>query len=238
MGLSDFIRDNMDALIDDWEAFAADLTPGQMNLDGAALRDFAREMLTRVADDIAEEQSRRERREKAKGDRPEHAPHLTDSARTHALQRFTKQFTQTQVLAEFRAMRANVSRRWRDSSSEPGSRELDDLMRFDEAVDQLVTESLATFDVQREEEQSRQADSLRRRAQQLRELDRQKDLFLATLGHELRNPLAGIDLGIRALKEGAGDRERLQRLIEHEVHRLTVLTDDLLEASRIVRDKI
>jgi signal transduction histidine kinase/ActR/RegA family two-component response regulator len=238
MRLSRFIRDNMDALIADWEAFAADVSPDHVNLDRAALQDFAREMLTRVAEDIGDEQGRHEQQEKSRGERPDHAPGLTDSAQIHALQRFTRQFTQAQLLAEFRAMRASVTRRWRDAIAEPADAELNDIVRFNEAVDQLISESLATFDAHRDDERNRDERDLRQRSEQLHERDRQKDLFLATLGHELRNPLAGIDLGIRALKEGTGDRERLQELIEHEVHRLTVLTDDLLDASRIARDKV
>ncbi len=75
----------------------------------------------------------------------------------------------------------------------------------------------------------------------LREADRRKDEFLATLGHELRNPLAPLQAGLQLLRvAGANDERTVQacRLMERQVAHLVRLVDDLLEVSRITRGVI
>jgi signal transduction histidine kinase/CheY-like chemotaxis protein len=74
----------------------------------------------------------------------------------------------------------------------------------------------------------------------LREADRRKDEFLATLAHELRNPLAPIRNAAYVLGRLNIDDERVrwaQELIERQATHLTRLVDDLLDVSRIVRGK-
>lgn len=81
----------------------------------------------------------------------------------------------------------------------------------------------------------------RRMEDALRESDRRKDEFLATLAHELRNPLAPLRSGLQVLRRvgGAGpDAERMQAMMERQVDHLVRLVDDILEASRISRGKI
>ncbi len=76
-------------------------------------------------------------------------------------------------------------------------------------------------------------------ADALREADRRKDDFLATLSHELRNPLAPVRNGLQLLKmTPAADRPRVVTMMERQVNLLVRLVDDLLEMSRITRDKI
>jgi signal transduction histidine kinase len=75
----------------------------------------------------------------------------------------------------------------------------------------------------------------------LREADRRKDEFLATLAHELRNPLAPIRnaLEILRLANDTGDAVRRQReRLERQVSQLVRLVDDLLDVSRITNDKL
>ena len=75
----------------------------------------------------------------------------------------------------------------------------------------------------------------------LREADRRKDDFLALLGHELRNPLAGIVNGVEVLNQpglAEGEAREVQAIIERQATHMTRLIDDLLDVSRIVRGKI
>jgi len=74
----------------------------------------------------------------------------------------------------------------------------------------------------------------------LRDADRRKDEFLATLAHELRNPLAPLrtSLHILRMEVGEADRHRLHAVMERQVTQLVRLVDDLLEVSRITRGKI
>jgi signal transduction histidine kinase/ActR/RegA family two-component response regulator len=72
----------------------------------------------------------------------------------------------------------------------------------------------------------------------LREADRRKDEFLATLAHELRNPLAPIRQGVRiAAATQATDAQRRwsHAIIERQVQHMSLLLDDLLDVSRIGR---
>jgi PAS domain S-box-containing protein len=82
---------------------------------------------------------------------------------------------------------------------------------------------------------------LKRAEQALREADKRKDEFLATLAHELRNPLAPIRTGLHVLRKtgGAGvDSARLHDMMERQVDHLVRLVDDLLDVSRISCGKI
>ena len=72
----------------------------------------------------------------------------------------------------------------------------------------------------------------------LREADRRKDIFLATLSHELRNPLAPIRTATRVLETpnlSAADLERSRSIIARQVRHMASLLDDLLDISRITR---
>ena len=75
----------------------------------------------------------------------------------------------------------------------------------------------------------------------LREADRAKDVFMATLAHELRNPLAPIWNGLSIIQRVPGDRARVEQvgsMIERQVGQLSRLVDDLLDASRIATGKL
>jgi PAS domain S-box-containing protein len=89
--------------------------------------------------------------------------------------------------------------------------------------------------------QKRTEEDLRRLASRLSEADRRKTEFLATLAHELRNPLAPIRTGIDLLRFGTTDpgvvarvRDTMERQVVHLVH----LVDDLLDIARITQGKI
>jgi PAS domain S-box-containing protein len=73
------------------------------------------------------------------------------------------------------------------------------------------------------------------------EANRTKDVFLATLSHELRNPLAAISAAATALGQPAlGDQSagRLRRIIDRQTRHLSRLLDDLLDVARVTADKI
>jgi PAS domain S-box-containing protein len=75
----------------------------------------------------------------------------------------------------------------------------------------------------------------------LREADRRKDEFLATLAHELRNPLAPIRNGLHLLRMAEGDAHttrQAREMMDRQVGHLVRLVDDLLELSRITRGKV
>ena len=90
-------------------------------------------------------------------------------------------------------------------------------------------------------DRKRAEDDLRQMAADLSEADQRKDEFLATLAHELRNPLAPIRNSLQILKMPRVDAETAQRsrdMMERQVHHLVRLVDDLLDVSRVMRGKI
>ena len=75
----------------------------------------------------------------------------------------------------------------------------------------------------------------------LRNADRRKDEFLATLSHELRNPLAPIRSAIEVIRLARGDQELIERAratMERQLLHLVRITDDLLDVARITQDKV
>lgn len=75
----------------------------------------------------------------------------------------------------------------------------------------------------------------------LRSADRRKDEFLATLAHELRNPLAPICMGLELLKMPATEPQsidEIRSMMERQAQHMVRLIDDLLDVSRITRGKI
>ena len=91
------------------------------------------------------------------------------------------------------------------------------------------------------QEQVQTAEKLQQLATDLSEADRRKDEFLATLAHELRNPLAPVSNSLALMKQANGDvgvLERARMTMERQVAQMVRLIDDLLDVSRITRDQL
>lgn len=81
----------------------------------------------------------------------------------------------------------------------------------------------------------------KRTQEMLRDADRRKDEFLATLAHELRNPLAPIRNALEIMRLAGNDPTALERgraMVERQVQQLVRLIEDLLDISRITRGKV
>jgi PAS domain S-box-containing protein len=90
-------------------------------------------------------------------------------------------------------------------------------------------------------ERKRLEQELRQRVQELAEADRKKDEFLATLAHELRNPLAPLRTALQLLQvpgAGAAVAGRAREIMGRQVEQMVRLVDDLLDVSRIMQGKI
>jgi PAS domain S-box-containing protein len=84
-------------------------------------------------------------------------------------------------------------------------------------------------------------EALRESTDQLRAMDRRKNEFLATLAHELRNPLAPLRNGLQLLKIAKDDSaliERTRHMMDVQLGQMVRLIDDLLDVSRISNDRI
>ncbi len=81
----------------------------------------------------------------------------------------------------------------------------------------------------------------RRMEDTLREADRKKDDFLALLAHELRNPLAPLRSGLQVMRLADGDGKAVQKaraMMDRQLSHMVRLVDDLLDVSRISRNKM
>lgn len=84
-------------------------------------------------------------------------------------------------------------------------------------------------------------EALRQKTEQLAEIDRRKNVFLAMLGHELRNPLGSIRSALEVLDLHPADaalEARMRGIVQRQVGHLARLVDDLLDVSRIERGKL
>jgi signal transduction histidine kinase len=107
------------------------------------------------------------------------------------------------------------------------------LERLNQELERRVAER--TRDLEESNSRLHQASEL------LREADRRKDEFLATLAHELRNPLAPIRNSVaimRKIDPFDANLKWCRDVVDRQVNHLTRLVDDLLDVSRITRDKI
>jgi signal transduction histidine kinase len=107
--------------------------------------------------------------------------------------------------------------------------------------DVLRSKAEVFFELCRQRQQiSAQRDELRSYAEALVEADRRKDEFLATLAHELRNPLASINNGLQILRKSphSGDADSVREVMDRQMVHLIRLVDDLLDVSRVSHGKI
>jgi signal transduction histidine kinase len=97
------------------------------------------------------------------------------------------------------------------------------------------------FELYRQRQQiAVQRDELKANADALKEADRRKDEFLATLAHELRNPLAPLRHGLDILRKSPNseDAVEIREMMDRQLIHLVRLIDDLLDVSRVSQGKI
>jgi PAS domain S-box-containing protein len=90
-------------------------------------------------------------------------------------------------------------------------------------------------------ERKQAEEALRESAQQLTDADRRKDEFLATLAHELRNPLAPLRNGLQIMRLAQDNPqavERTRNMMERQLAQMVRLVDELLDLSRISRGRV
>lgn len=212
MRLANFIRANVEAISVEWEKFAATLLPNE-EFSSSVLRDGIAPIMREIAKDMDHSQSAAQQQEKSEGDQT-HALDKDNAAETHALARVNMGLSSRQLISEFRALRASVLRLWDQSDHAFDKQDIYDITRFNEAIDQALTEAAVRY---------------------LEKVEESRELFLGILGHDLRNPLFAIsgfaDLIIRA-KNVERNVEFATR-ISISVGRMSRLITDLIELTRV-----
>jgi signal transduction histidine kinase len=117
-------------------------------------------------------------------------------------------------------------------------RQLQSLGRFASAAYQAV-ESLAASE-QREEALRHSNAELERTQRALRDADRRKDIFIATVAHELRQPIAAMLPAVTLMRNRGSEQSgtRALAVIERQVTHLTRMIDDLLDVARVAESKL
>jgi signal transduction histidine kinase len=214
MRLADFILANREPILAEWEAFARTCTPAAGAMDIAALRDHANEMLTVIAADLGTPQGGRAQAEKSKGNAPEDEAAGPTAAEEHGAGRAESGFSMEQMVSEYRALRASVIRLWTRAQGEITPANVDDLTRFNEAIDQALAESVTRY---------------------TQDLDESREMFLAILGHDLRTPLGAVFTSSRFMLDTGELQEPFLTLtsrIASSATRMVHLVGDLLDFTR------
>ena len=147
MRLSVFILANIEPILAEWDVFARKIWPGKYT-DPAELRDHAENILRAAALDMQTRQTDAQQDAKSIGEGRNQTAASSSvdwASGVHALARLDSGFDLLAVFAEYRALRASVIRLWRDSGPNPDLHDLDDLTRFNESIDQSLTEAVRKY---------------------------------------------------------------------------------------------
>lgn len=176
--LGQFILRNMEVILQRWEDFARSIWPGDA-AEVVTLRNDAETMLRAVVADMDAFQSEGARRTKSEGTTSvDPLSPMNSSALHHAEARVDRGFSVVKLVSEFRALRASVNQLWRVSPPVAHPQQLEDMVRFDEAIDQLISTSVTGYSER---------------------VERSRKLFLGMLGHDLRQPLGSMRMFVELM---------------------------------------
>jgi signal transduction histidine kinase len=212
MRLSEFMLANIEPILAEWETFARSLAPGK-KMTVLALRDDAEWILRATARDMESVQNLEQQASKSKGEggvggtggnAMDHASSM------HGVGRVGSGFHITDVVAEYRALRASVLRLWRESLPKPNLNDIDDITRFDESMDQSLASAVSSYSIR---------------------VDQSRKMFLAILGHDLRNPLQCIGNATQIVSQDKLGRDSVEALamIDRSTDVVTRLISDLVD---------
>lgn len=142
MKLAQFIQTNMEHLLEDWEEAVLEIAPELKGKDSLALRDHACEMLEFIAQDLSTSQTREESESKALGKGKDSTSNI---GAEHGIHRSQQGMSMLQMVQELRALRARVIRAWGVEQRGLHEEDIDELVRFNEAIDQLIANSIESF---------------------------------------------------------------------------------------------
>jgi signal transduction histidine kinase len=212
MRLGEFIGREMEPILARWETFASTRLPAARDMSSLELRDHGQQILLAIAVDLARPQTAAAQAAKSQGLAPVLPDAPETAAQTHAVLRAKSGFDIEQLASEYRALRASVLSLWTEACP-PDERTMDDVIRFNEAIDQALAESIGFFNAH---------------------VTRSRNLLLGMLSHDLRSPLQTIQMTARALRQlNASDAvgQAAARLINSGA-RMQRLLDDLIDFNR------
>jgi len=208
MNLSDFIIENMEEILTEWEQYARTLPPS-VGMNRRKLRDGAKEILETIAHDMQQLRSREEQQAQSKGSVDENFETVT-AAKDHASVRLLEGYDINELVSEFRALRASVIHLWTQEMEQADLDALNQSTRFNDVMDMALVESIARYSHQ---------------------LDRSRDIFIGILGHDLRSPLGAISMSAQyllSLQNLTGNGAKAAIRIFKSADRMRQIISDLL----------
>lgn len=193
MRLADFIEQNTESILKEWVQFAEKSCAAGAKMDIAALRDHAAEMLKEIIKDLRTPQTDAEQEAKSKGEAEVEDGAADTAAEVHGAGRAQSGFTVGEMVSEYRALRASVIRLWTQDSGSLTGDDLEDLMRFNETIDQALAESTERF---------------------AEDIDRSRDIFVGILGHDLRTPINAVITASQFILDTPDERAQHRALTE------------------------
>jgi signal transduction histidine kinase len=203
----------MEPILLEWDTFARGIAPGA-EMNTLALRDHADAILLATVHDMRSSQSVPQRAAKARGHPLDDGAGLNGASEMHAVGRLGSGFNLMEVVSEYRALRASVLELWRLSAPEADDRDVEDLTRFNESIDQSLTKAVCSY---------------------TKRVDQSRDLFLAILSHDLRNPLNSIAMSaalLAQLTKPNSESTQTASQISSSVSLMTRMISDLLDYTR------
>ena len=215
MKLAHFIKKHKEDITSEWVEFAEENIDCVKELNMEEVRDHILQMLNRIVESMETSENNDEQEEKSKGNQKMGSGE-SRAANQHGEQRADVGFDLMELSSEFRALRASVLRLWEaNGKSKKPETNFQDMIRFNEAIDELWMISLKQFD---------------------HKVDQSKNWFMGTLGHDLRNPLAAI-AGVQSILKLSNNLSAKERSLighsESSVKRMKELIDNLLELTRL-----
>jgi signal transduction histidine kinase len=174
MRLAVFIGQHTEAILAAWETFARHILPAA-KMDSLALRDHAADILLATVRDMESVETDAQRLDKSTGylDGSAENLRLNGASEEHAIGRLSSGFDLQQLVSEYRALRISVLRLWRASRPEFHDQDVDDLNLFHESIDHSLATAVSCY---------------------TKRVEESRNMFLAILSHDLRNPLNAISM--------------------------------------------
>lgn len=215
MKLAQFIRNHKVDITEEWVKFAQDNISGVNKMELEEVKDHIKQMLERIVESMETSETDVEQEKKSKGNKNMRIGE-SRAANLHGEQRADVGFDIMELSSEFRALRASVLRLWEANSREKKLQtDFQEMIRFNEAIDELWMISIKRFDDK---------------------VDESKNWFMGILGHDLRNPLAAIS-GVQSILKLSGNISEKERSLlgrsSSSIKRMTELIDNLLELTNL-----
>lgn len=206
-----FLRANSEEILRAWDEFAATVEHEGADLDLKGLRDHAAQILDAIANDMDQPQSPSAQFAKSRGEMAVVPGAPDTAAQIHADTRINAGFAIGAMITEYRALRASVLRLWSQSSQRENPAHIEEVTRFNEAIDQAIAESVSRYTLQTK---------------------RASDLFIGVLGHDIRNPLGTILMATEFLVRSGKLEAASATPIRKSVERIRVLTEQVVDVTR------